>query len=249
MQVAIQFGGRTLLADLSKGVDLSLPVSDITRAWYIAPPRMEPVRMGETWVGSVELGGAVNFFDIGFNPHAHCTHTECLGHISKARESVNGILNKHWFVAAVLSVKPEMHDEDAIITLDQLLEKLPKETPEAIIIRTLPNSPAKMRQNMSGSNWPYLEEELAAYLCSAGVQHLLIDQPSVDREEDGGSLAAHRAFWNYPNNPRREATITELIFVPDQMSDGLFLLNLQVAPFENDASPSRPVVYPLMNKN
>ncbi len=78
-----------------------------------------------------------------------------------------------------------------------------------------------------------------------GIKHLLIDQPSVDKEEDGGALAAHKAFWNIPKNPELHATITELIFVPDEVEDGLYLLNLQVAPMENDAAPSRPVLFQL----
>jgi len=42
---------------------------------------------------------------------------------------------------------------------------------------------------------------------------------------------------------RKKATITEFIFVPNTVKDGKYYLNLQVAPFENDASPSRPVLY------
>jgi len=84
-------------------------------------------------------------------------------------------------------------------------------------------------------------------MASVGIEHLLLDLPSVDRESDGGALAAHRAFWRYPDAPRMEATITEFIYVPDAVVDGLYYLNLQVAPFENDASPSRPVLYPIEN--
>jgi hypothetical protein len=80
-------------------------------------------------------------------------------------------------------------------------------------------------------------------MANNGIDHLLLDLPSVDREVDGGALAAHRAFWNYPENPRMKATITELIYVPSKVQDGQYFLNLQVAPIENDASPSRPVLY------
>jgi hypothetical protein len=31
--------------------------------------------------------------------------------------------------------------------------------------------------------------------------------------------------------------------VPDDIVDGIYLLEIQMAPFENDASPSRPVLY------
>jgi hypothetical protein len=42
-----------------------------------------------------------------------------------------------------------------------------------------------------------------------------------------------------------DCTITELAFVPDDVKDGLYLLNLQVAPFDNDAAPSRPLLFRL----
>jgi hypothetical protein len=71
----------------------------------------------------------------------------------------------------------------------------------------------------------------------------LIDLPSVDKEVDGGQLAAHHAFWNYPNQTQFHKTITELIYVPNEVPDGTYILNLQIAPFENDASPSKPILY------
>ena len=78
---------------------------------------------------------------------------------------------------------------------------------------------------------------------------MLIDLPSVDREEDDGKLVAHKAFWNVKNvdelnsDARLHCTITEMIFVSDAIKDGSYILNLQIASFENDASPSKPVLY------
>ena len=86
-------------------------------------------------------------------------------------------------------------------------------------------------------------EEAAQLLVDKGVDHLLIDLPSVDRERDAGALLAHKAFWNYKGPLRKKATITEFIFVPNTIEDGTYFLNIQLAPFENDASPSRPVLY------
>ena len=77
------------------------------------------------------------------------------------------------------------------------------------------------------------------------INHLLTDLPSVDREEDGGKLLAHKAFWKYPEDIRRSATITELVYVPDVVTDGLYLLNVQITSLEVDASPSKPVIYQL----
>ena len=72
---------------------------------------------------------------------------------------------------------------------------------------------------------------------------MLIDLPSVDRESDEGKLLSHNAFWNTGGKLRLDATITEFIFVPNTVEDGTYFLNLQMAPFENDASPSKPILY------
>jgi hypothetical protein len=34
-----------------------------------------------------------------------------------------------------------------------------------------------------------------------------------------------------------------MIYVENQVADGIYILNLQIASFENDASPSKPVLY------
>lgn len=73
--------------------------------------------------------------------------------------------------------------------------------------------------------------------------------PSVDKEHDEGKLLAHKAFWNVKDtlnlnsDARLSATITEMIYVPDEIEDGNYILNLQIASFENDASPSKPILY------
>ena len=116
---------------------------------------------------------------------------------------------------------------------------------EALIIRTKPNDHSKMQRQYSGTNFPYLTLGAMQRIVDAGVQHLLIDLPSVDREEDGGALAAHHLFWNVPAEPNFQKTITELIYVPNEIADGIYLLNLQVSNFANDAAPSRPMLFDL----
>ena len=85
---------------------------------------------------------------------------------------------------------------------------------------------------------------LARRLVQAGVQHLLLDLPSVDREVDGGVLRAHHAFFGPASSPREGATISELLCVPEGLKAGPGLLAMQVAPFVHDAAPSRPVWFP-----
>jgi Predicted metal-dependent hydrolase len=204
--------------------------------------KIEPVKL-DNWVGKVSEGASVNFNNIYFNPHAHGTHTECVGHISEAFHSVNEALTEFFFLAEVISVAPQTVGEDQIIPKIELYSLLKGKRPEALVIRTLPNTLAKQSRKYSNTNWPYLHEDAAQYLKELGVKHLLIDLPSVDKEKDDGQLLAHKAFWNYPRAPRYDATITEFIYVPNAVSDGSYLLNLQIASFHNDASPSKPVLY------
>ena len=130
-----------------------------------------------------------------------------------------------------------------VISKKQLQYALGNKKREAVIIRTLPNLEEKKSFRYSNTNPPYLSEEGAIYLKEKGVQHLLIDLPSVDKEKDEGKLLAHNAFWNTGGSLRLDATITEFIYVPNTVVDGTYILNIMIAPFENDATPSKPVVY------
>jgi hypothetical protein len=95
----------------------------------------------------------------------------------------------------------------------------------------------------SNTNPPYILEDAIGFLNDLGVQHLLIDMPSIDREHDEGKLISHHAFWQYPYNTQFHKTITEFIYVPNEVDDGTYILNIQIASFENDASPSKPILY------
>lgn len=231
--------------DLSKPLDISIPMkgeASNVNAWYIEHPRIEPHKEGE-FVGSVAQGSATNFNDIWFNPHAHGTHTECVGHITEDFHSINQHLKRFFFLAEVITLAPEKYQDDFVVSRKQLQYALGDKKREALVIRTLPNTKDKLGKQYSNTNPPYLLEQAAEFLVESGIKHLLIDLPSVDKEKDGGALLAHHAFWNTSGKIRYGATITEFIFVPNSIKDGAYFLNLQVAPFENDASPSRPVLY------
>ena len=252
-KIQVEIQGRIWQANLQDGVDLSLPVSANPKsasAWYVHPTNMTPVTT-DSFVGSVAQGGSVNFRDITFNPHGNGTHTECLGHITPEVFDVNELIREHHLIAEVKTFTPKKERsqfntgaEDLVIELNA--ETCPfEEGTEALILRTIPNSEAKRSAQYSNSNPPYLSASSGSYLNACGIKHLLIDLPSVDREVDGGQLINHHAFWGLPDAPRFDASITEFIYVPSQTPDGLYYLNLQIAAFENDAAPSRPVIYPL----
>ncbi len=247
MEVQLNIHNKDLIIDLSDPIDVSITLQATDknpRAWYIDRPKIEPVKTDD-WIGKVSEGGAVNFNNIYFNPHAHGTHTECVGHISEEFHSVNKALRQFFFLAELITVAPEGKDDDRIISAKQIKKLLGTKKPEAVVIRSLPNTGSKRSRDYAHTNWAYLSEDAAVFLRELGVKHLLIDLPSVDKEKDDGELLAHRAFWNYPKSPRFDTTITEFIFVPNRIKDGTYILNLQIAPFHNDASPSKPILYEL----
>jgi len=248
MIASIEHNGETFTVDLLDPIDISIEMqssADSVTAWYLDALKIEPVQ-GEGFVGAVNQGGSVNFRNIVFNPHGHGTHTECLGHITEEVYNVNEHIKTFFFKAELVSVLPEKIDGDDVITKSQIETVLDNHpNPEAIVIRTLPNNSSKINRQYSSTNPAFISEDAALEIRNRGIKHLLIDTPSVDKERDDGQLLAHHAFWNVPKNPRFDCSITELIYVPEEIKDGAYLLNLSFASFKNDASPSKPVLYKL----
>ncbi|MFS4483688.1 cyclase family protein [Hyunsoonleella sp. 2307UL5-6] len=248
MITTIQYNSRKLQIDLSKPLDISMPIrasEDNVNAWYVDSPKIEPVTDGE-WVASVKEEACVNFNTITFNPHAHGTHTECVGHITEKMHSVNQHLKQFFFLAEVITVAPENYKKDKVVSKKQLQFALGNKKRDAVVIRTIPNTKEKLIRQYSNTNWPYLLKDAVEFLVKKGVKHLLIDTPSIDKEKDECQLLGHNAFWNTKGKLRIDATITELIYVSNRVDDGEYFLNLQIAPFENDASPSKPILYKVM---
>ncbi len=248
MITIIQYNSRKLKIDLSQPLDISIPLkgnSSNVNAWYLEPPKIEPEVIDGKPI-SVAEGAVVNFNTITFNPHSHGTHTETVGHITEKVYSINKCLKQFVFLAEVVTVAPEKLGDDYVISKKQLQFLLGNKKREAIVIRTLPNTKEKKSAQYSNTNPTYLLEDAAVYLRLKGIKHLLIDLPSVDKEHDNGELLAHNAFWNTQGKLRLDATITELIYVSNKIEDGSYMLNLQIGPFENDASPSKPILYKIM---
>jgi hypothetical protein len=72
----------------------------------------------------------------------------------------------------------------------------------------------------------------------------MTDLPSVDSENDNKLTAHHLFFQNIDTTWDVTRTITELVYIEDNVIDGLYFLQLQIAPFEADAAPSVPILYP-----
>lgn len=213
------------------------------KAWYVSDAQFEPI-MSERFVGSVEKGGFVNFRNITFNPHGNGTHTECVGHVAKEVYSVLDCFDNYFFSAQLISVTPEDINGDKIITKKSIEKQLSEiKNKAALVIRTFPNTDSKLNIDYSSTNPTYFSLEAMQLIIDTNIQHLVVDLPSVDREEDGGALVCHKLFWDYPNTEFSKKTITELAFIPNNVKDGEYWINFQLAPFVNDATPSNPVLY------
>lgn len=207
-------------------------------------------------LGDTRQGSSVNFEQYTFTPHCNGTHTECVGHITNERISVRECLTDVIVSAVLVSVEPEIEvSGDRLITIGGL-KTAGVQPPAAsggsdsLIVRTLPNDTEKLTRAYGDSCLPpYFTTGAMSYIVECGFRHLLVDLPSIDRMFDEGKLINHRIFWNVEpgsveTNPetRINSTITELIYVPIEIRDGKYLLNLQIAPFEADAAPSRPIL-------
>jgi arylformamidase len=255
MTCSLTHHGQTYFFNPTATLDLSLPLApgaEQVNCFWAEPVAIETIRVG-TFVGSVRAGGSTNYQRVSLTPHGNGTHTECYGHIApEAPEAtLPACLQQFLFVAEVVSLPLHpLENGDLIIRLADVQAAVARSTvsPQAVVFRTLPNDEAKRTRQYSGTNPPYPEPGIGTWLAGQGILHWLLDLPSVDRELDEGRLENHHQFWQYPAAIRRDATITELIFVPDTIADGPYLLNLQVTSLASDASPSKPVLYALSSQ-
>ncbi len=244
MRLWVELPSRRVLVDPSCPIDLAFPIADgaaAPRAFGLPRPRIAPYRHGG-FVGSVAAGGTCNCDVIELVPHGACTHTECVGHLTAEPIALYHCLRRYMFWAQLMTVQPYRRaNGDYVITASQVQPLLQVPPPEALIVRT--GVGAGEPRDFSATNPPYFTPEAAELLAQHGVLHLLTDLPSIDREDDGGALRAHRAFWQYPEATRLEATITELLAFPPTLPDGEYLLELHILNLHSDASPSKPVLY------
>lgn len=262
--LSLETGGRIWRADATRAADISIPLrfDQPQLQAFGAPGAQSEVFSTGGFVGAVAQGGSCNCRRYHLLPHCNGTHTECVGHITRQAVAVNvlaqcGLLPAQLITVAPIATANTHHATNRVISLECLRSRCSADSlpaGSALIVRTLPNTAGKLTRNYDvGSSPAYFEPAALEWLATLGVAHLLVDVPSVDRMDDGGHLLAHRAFWGLPagdddatHAQRPQATITELIYVPDEIVDAHYLLSLQLAPFATDASPSRPLLFPLL---
>lgn len=244
----IKHNERELLVDVSRIIDLTISIkrNENVNAYGLPEPEINTFRT-EGFTGSVKENGSCNCETLNIVPHGNGTHTECIGHITKEAVYITECLKEFNFIAKLITIEPEKDNNgNHVILRSHLQEQLNNSdlSISAVIIRTLPNEIGKLKMKYADSNAAYFSVEAIQFINEAGIKHLLVDLPSVDHENDTG-LKAHHEFWQYPDKPAFDKSITEMIFIPDNVKDGYYWLNLMVPAIETDAVPSRVVVYPI----
>ncbi len=263
----VEFYGASYKVDLSQEIDISIPVRFDGQQFqaFGAPSASAAPYSGDDFTVSVDEGAGCNCPMFNFSAHLHGTHTECVGHISAQPYIVQDIVGHPGLKPALLitvapvvasgsgeKYTPSFNENDKIITR-RMLERALQEYPNpalcgALIIRTAPNEASKKMQNYDETPPPFFSNEAMAYIAAEGFAHLLLDAPSVDRLEDDGKLSNHHIFWGVEQGSNdvpqpSSKSITEFIFVPDDVNDGVYMLDLNIGNIRSDAAPSRPVLY------
>ena len=257
--------------DSENPIDISIPLDfggAQPNAFDVEKATSKPFET-ESLIGDTRRGGSCNFEQISFIPHCNGTHTESIGHITHERTSVRDCLRDAFILSTLVTVAPEnaletketyavdLNENDFLLTrkaIENALQnskfKIQNLKFDGLIIRTLPNDESKKSRAYMENLPPFFSTEAMKFIVENGVKHLLVDVPSIDRTFDEGKLSNHRIFWNveqgsFESNEKslRNNTITEMIFVPVFVKDAVYLLNLQIAAFQSDASPSRPLLY------
>lgn len=269
MSARVRFETREIGVDLTRPCDLSVELDfQGPQVRHFGAPRASSRPYSVPgFSGSVARGASCNCDSITLVPHCNGTHTESAGHLTLEPLHAQRIVPRGLLPALLLTVgtvppgqTPESSDprpqqDDRLVTRGALQAAWPGEpplVPRALVVRTLPNEPAKRARDYTGLTPPYFTREAAQYLVDRGIEHLVVDLPSIDRAHDEGRLTAHRVFFGLPpgdtalaHAKRAQCTVTELAYVPHDIADGSCLLQLQVPAINGDAVPSRPLLYPL----
>lgn len=266
--VSLRSGSYTL--DIASPYDISIPLTfnASNPVCWGAPMAHAKTYCSDGFVGDTRQGGSCNVAEYHIIPHCQGTHTECVGHITNQPITIHH-LRDVLIPATLITVFPRVLDEvsdrylpdcygsDFVITrgaLEGQLQKRESDFLQGLIIRTFPNDASKRTRNYLNQMPPFLSLDAIEYIVQLGVQHLLVDVPSVDRIMDGGHLHVHRQFWgvapgSHDVDPETasQKTITEMVFVPDHIRDGNYLMNLQFPSFVADVAPCRPLLYRVLD--
>lgn len=269
MKITAQISDVLYRVDIERGIDISIPIDfdGPQPNLYDVPTASAGTFSDGSVSGDTREGGSCNVTEVRIIPHCNGTHTECIGHLTNKRLNILDLLHDTLIPCLLASVSPIAASDTAETVLDSLspenlvvtrqdieyhLRRVPVEFRGCLVVRTFPNHQSKRFQHYGSGGAAFFSSAAVKALLDHDVRHLVTDLPSIDPLDDGGKMLSHRIFWgiekgchDVTDRSDIHRTITELVYIPDSVKDGPYLLNLQVAPFMGEATPSRPILYPV----
>ncbi|MDQ7051230.1 MAG: cyclase family protein [Enterobacterales bacterium] len=163
-----------------------------------------------SYIGDTRRGGSCNANVLTLIPHCNGTHTESVSHIINQLVAVHKAINQSLFPTRLISLRPiaasqcedsyqpSLQSENQVFTREQLENSLMNYSDtqlHGLVVRSLPNDKSKKQRCYDQQNYPpFFTNEAMDYIFERGVQHLLVDFPSVDKMYDDGLLSNHRIF-------------------------------------------------------
>jgi len=248
--------------DVDKAVPLARPLrfsEGGEQAFGLPRASAAPVVLGD-FVGDTRQGASVNCATVTLHPHGDGTHTETAAHVEHGAPLLCDLQPVVAGVAVVAMVRAERlgdvdesysgehEDNDAVLTLSSLQAALNT-------VSKLPSCVALVvgRVETDAANAYFTDEAMAA-IADSRIQHVLCEEQSVDRLDDGGGLVNHRRYFRLAprGEPQgglddKQRTVTEMVApLHNVVDNGVYVMWLQLAlpRWETDAAPSTPVLFP-----
>ena len=265
MIIQVSHNNQKYRVDTKRSIDISIPYNfngAQPNFYDVKPGELIPLKFGEISY-SVADGAGCNVPEISMNIHCTGTHTEHVGHLLEDPGDIGMVLKDILIPAVLITVNPKLfnaskesyhfsvNSNELVISAESISEKFGKwkdDNPQALIIRTLPNAEDKKHHQFAKTPPSFFTNDALELISILGIEHLIVDLPSIDRMSDNGILGNHRIFWGDGSNPKGEInpnstkTITELTYIQDEVIDGFYFLNIQLPHFQCDAAPSRPIL-------
>lgn len=237
---------------------------------FNALPALASPMQAAGFIGDTEQGGSCNVNELTLNPHCNGTHTETIAHICDNSNalaiSISALELPPLMPCPLISItpvaatdcedqySPSFLPQDKVIDRAQLEKQLVlylDQQLQCLAVRTLPNNNDKCQAHYNESNQPpFFTRDAVLLLNERGIEHLILDIPSLDRLNDEGLLTCHHLFWQVMEGSHQPSpnslinkTITEMAYIDNTIIDGFYFISLQTPAFINDAAPSRPMLY------
>lgn len=216
----LRIGDAEWVGDADDAVDVSVSVQPYelpgkqSCAFHLPGASAAPFTAG-SFVCAVDAGASVNCPVVSFCAHSNGTHTECVGHVLPGHITLDDVGRRPPVMAALLlTVRPRRlgdssdtypsgRPDDMAVTSEAVADALAALSSTssvtgpvaAVCLRTREDADGAGPRDWSGSNPPYLTGEAVVAVRRLGAAHVLVDLPSLDREDDRGHLIAHRTLF------------------------------------------------------